>query len=320
MDVRLSPPVLYGGYEHLVKKMDPRRISLPHCAYKFVGTSTDGSLTETPDLASPNLKFSKSPSFASPANDDQLPKRGARRLCASRNRNDHLDMARHTPSRHSLAPHQSPSLDHMDRLHHHAHCERDDGRLDRPRTVSYTLYTDGVLWFLGMIVVRLWAGLTVRTRSLYPFKVLTLCLQVIVAPPTYWWMTVTTDVALTSIFVSRMVLHLRVVASPHGTLVNGGAAGSSRGRTTSRYSGEPVFTAATISTATKPASSTAAMGHHHNQHHHPHYRRSEVEVDRLVRDSMWTVQTREEWDEGGARDRGGRRPDEESWEMDVVRR
>ncbi|PVF97308.1 hypothetical protein CPB86DRAFT_815597 [Serendipita vermifera] len=172
----------------------------------------------------------------------------------------------------------------------------------KPAPLLQTLYTDGVLWFLGMIVVRLWAGLTV-----------------IIAPPTYWWMTVATDVALTSIFISRMVLHLRVIASPTGTLVNGGAT-----RSRSRYSGDPVFTAATISTATKPASSTAVMGHHphHHQHHHQHqqYRRNEVEESGLARDSMWTVHTREDWDEEGARHQSDRGPDDESWEMDVVHR
>jgi hypothetical protein len=157
-----------------------------------------------------------------------------------------------------------------------------------------------------MVVVRLWAGLMVCLFSLFFSTLLIVSPKVLSAPPTYWWMTVAIDTALTSIFISRMVLHLRVVASPHGTLVNGG-------HSTTGYSHAPVFTAASIST--KPTSATAA--------HQNHRRRDPLETNdefgdsvAAQQDSMWTVpsQRHKRDEEDGRYD-----TDEQTWEMDVVR-
>lgn len=65
----------------------------------------------------------------------------------------------------------------------------------QPSHLLKTLYTDGVIYFAGTVTLRLWAGLVV-----------------IFLDPTYWFMTVIFELALSSAFVSRMVLHLNQVA------------------------------------------------------------------------------------------------------------
>ncbi|KIM31596.1 hypothetical protein M408DRAFT_317851 [Serendipita vermifera MAFF 305830] len=65
----------------------------------------------------------------------------------------------------------------------------------QPSHLLKTLYTDGVIYFAGTVTLRLWAGLVV-----------------IFLDPTYWYMTVILELALSSAFVSRMVLHLNQVA------------------------------------------------------------------------------------------------------------
>ena len=66
----------------------------------------------------------------------------------------------------------------------------------RPTPLLTALYTDGVLYFIATITVRLWAGFTV-----------------VFADPTFWYMTVVIDLATTSTFISRIFLHLAKVSS-----------------------------------------------------------------------------------------------------------
>jgi hypothetical protein len=126
-------------------------------------------------------------------------------------------------------------------------------------------------------------------------------------------MTVAIDTALTSIFVSRMVLHIRGITSPHCTMINGD-------RSLTTYPQELGVTVMSLST--KPTGVTSAHYDRRHSHHNDH-RRESVGLgnefgDRVVaqRDSMWTVPPRHEKrdEEDGKYETEG-----QTWEMDVVR-
>ncbi|KIM31600.1 hypothetical protein M408DRAFT_327095 [Serendipita vermifera MAFF 305830] len=66
----------------------------------------------------------------------------------------------------------------------------------RPTPLLTALYTDGVVYFIATITVRLWAGLVV-----------------VFLDPTLWYMTVVIDLSTTSTFISRIFLHLNQVSA-----------------------------------------------------------------------------------------------------------
>lgn len=74
------------------------------------------------------------------------------------------------------------------------------------------LYTEGVLYFVATISVRIWAGLVV---SPFPSLIEPFLnhLQFAFLDPTYWPMTIVVDLTTGSTFISRIMLHLSKVSS-----------------------------------------------------------------------------------------------------------
>jgi len=107
----------------------------------------------------------------------------------------------------------------------------------QPTKLLRAMYVDGLWYFVATIAVKLTTGLIVRIPALTPSispspfflqaKAVIFDLQLtsflplhhfyqqmVLAQPSYWYITTTADLSFTSTFIARLVLHLRSVASP----------------------------------------------------------------------------------------------------------
>lgn len=64
----------------------------------------------------------------------------------------------------------------------------------RPTLLLTTLYRDGVIYFMAIVTLRVWAGLVIA-----------------ILDPSYYYMTMVLDLGLSATFISRLVLHLNKV-------------------------------------------------------------------------------------------------------------